>query len=405
MSHKRRNSNPFLVVASSAYRRLRTSSGNSTVVNVTPKKMATKFRVRDERSFTKTNTMNSTSKGEGLTSSTLTHHNAKVVRSNVVPKYVGSKMGFYSESSAQTILSVAGYGAGNVIAIEGSVPQIMVNSGTLTNICTNPDLAALSYLGLCPDVTIANTLGTGTVAQPSQNKFWLSSVDMDVSIANFGTADAVITLYLLEAVHDCNVAPDAYFNKQSENAANGAAATGNPGAGANTGGTIGWTGEDNVWGDFTQLTGFSKEYKTLKKMRFDLSAGSSHEQSLFVIMNYLADMDKAISKNTGLSSASATWTSANVNTMRYPKGTIFVYVHQRGCVIKDTTTGANNGAPTYASTNIGYLVKKNKKLKHVLNKGARTIPNLIYNQLAYNGAGTAQKFVSVVDGKVNYDNV
>lgn len=363
------------------------------------KKVKTAFKVKVEPSFTETETMKNTSLGEGLTSSSLTHSSCYITRGVPVPKSVKGKCCFISTASGRNVDSTTGDGEATIIAAEGSVSQALVVSGTAINYAQNPYRAAVPYRNLMTDSVLSGSSLFPITDIPSTQKTFNMSLGLEVHIANFCTADAVVEMYILESRNHSNRDPKEFLNAQLERYDGGLSGSGQPGAGANTGGAIGRYASQNVVGDPQRVAGFSKEYRTLKKLRFDLSAGSSHEQEFMIRMNLMHDNSIYISKNTAMTDDFTTWTEANVVQMKYPKGMIHVYVHQRGGLVNDVSGGGNS--PTYATTKIGYLVKKNLTLHTVAMKETRSAPNIRYHQNPFGAADANLKFVDVVDDIIN----
>lgn len=356
------------------------------------------------KSFTKTKTKEkNSSSGEGLTSSSLTHSSCYVTRGVKVPKSVKGKVCFVSFCTGINIDSTAGDGNGNVIAAEGSVSQAMVNGGAGQNYATFPYVAPSCYNALMTDTILTGSSLFPQINRPNNQKMFNMTLGLEVHMANFSTVDAVVQLYVFESRNDSTRTVEEFINLQLIRLGGGLIGSGQPGAGSSTGGAIGFYNDSNIVGDPSKIPGMSKEYKLLKKLRFDLSSGSTHEQEFMIKMNLLHDQSLYISKNSALNNDPVSWTNANIVEMKYPKGMIHVYAFQRGCVINDVTGGANT--PTYATSKIGYLIKKNLTFHSVEMKETRSAPQIRYHQNSFNPSDANQKFINVVDTSANVGKV
>ena len=364
--------------------------------------IADQVRQRFTQSNTKTKTKKKKKLSGQMLSSTLSHSSCYITRSSVRPKNVESQSCFFSESSSGLMQSPAGGGLGNIICVEGSTSQAMISSPVGTNLYANPQLSVVSYRDMLSDVPIQGSGFYLAQTDPPQQKTFMKSLGMEVHISNFATADAVVHLYVLESKKDSNVTPEEFINKCLINASGGKAAASTPAAGTNVGGTAGSYIDDYIVGDPTRVQGFKTEYNVLKKMRFDLTGGHTHEQEFMIKMNLLRDQSAIIAKNVAMTDNSSTWTAANIS-MAYPKGTIFVFSHVRGGLILDVT--GITGVPTYATTKVGFLWKKNKNMSWVSDKGKKSVPQSFYAQYPYNALGINQKFVNIDEIPKNQENV
>lgn len=380
--------------ASGQYKRVKRQVGSS---------IASALQFAQDFSNTKTQMKENTSSGEGLTSSTLTHASTYILRSNLFPKSVKGKCCFASFTTGRNLDSTAGDGLGAVICTEGSVYQAMINGGTAQNYGGLPYFNPVAYNALMTDTTLTGSSLFPTISSVPNQKMFNKTLGLEIHMANFATADAVIHLYIFESKCDASQNPEEVINDLLLRNSGGLAGSGQPAAGVNTGGAIGSYNDDNVVGDPTAIPGFNTYYRTLKKMRFDLSAGSTHEQEYMIKMNLMHDQSRYITMNTAMTNASATWIPLNVFEMKYPKGMIHVWAHQRGCVVNDVTGGANT--PTFASTKIGYIIKKNLTFNTVEIKETRSDPQLRYSQLPFGATDANQKFVNVADTGANLGKV
>jgi len=403
MSPKRRHSNPFLVFQNFYPKRKRTSSSSSTVVNVSPAKLASGFRVKDFKSFTKTNTMNTTSSGEGLTSSSLTHASTAITRSDVIPKSVKGQCCYVTFSSSAERLSPAGYGAGNLIATEGTTYQNFLKGGVGSNYISNPQLYynPIAYRDMLPDTFIEGSNTYAARFNPIQEKTFLKSLIWNLSIANFGTCDAVVEIYIFESVKDSAVNPEEFVNQLLRNSGGGLPPYENPVAGLGVGGVVGTYVEDAVISNPFGVKGFSREFKTLSRKRFDLSAGSVHEQNYAIKANLFFDQTRLIAKNPAFTTSAATWLAENIS-MKFPKGTLWMYAKQRGTVVMDKTIAR---VPTIAATSIGYLLRKELSMHYVDSNSTKPNYASLYAQIPYGAAEADQKFVNVVDTAASFGKV
>lgn len=355
--------------------------------------IGTKFTFKNPESYTTTLTEKKIKVTQLIMpDSTISNSSTYITRSKFVPRNVQSQACFYTESSSGLMQSPAGAGTGQIITMEGSTYQSMISLGTAANLFSNPAYSAVAYRDLLTDVAIQGSTFYGAIADPVQQKTFVKTLGLEVHMSNFSTADAIVQLYVFESKKDSNITPEVFINRTLNVASGGKAVATTPGAGANTGGIAGYYSEDYIYGDPSKIPGFKAEYDVLKKMRFNLTGGHTHEQEFMIKMNLMSDQGSLVAKNPAFTNLPATWIAANV-TMGYPKGTVFVYAHVRGGLILDVTGGS--GVPTYAQTKVGFLWKKNKSMSWVMDKGRKSVPNTFYGQYPYGAAATDQKFVNI----------
>jgi len=311
--------------------------------------------------------------------------------------YKAAKVSF-TENVQGVVGGEAGIDRVQTIAFIGTTSQWAVSSGAgAFNYFTNPEKSPQNYFSFNPSRYVTGGAFTSFDETYATDKFYLSTVNLKMSLSNFENASSSCWIYVLEAACSHNYSPEAAWQMSLNMAkCDAVGAVQVPAGGAIATATVGGGQPDDPNTTPGQTANFKRWWRIKKVHRVNLAPAAQEDVDIHIKFNQMGSLAKLIALNTDYTQVSTTWTNTNIS-VSYPSGCAAIMLVNRGALVMDTTT--NTTTCTYSQTKLGVAIQKFNHFYPVKANTNRINVEETYIQIPYATTAAKQALINVIDGQ------